>query len=332
MGTRRRPGCKGCYAPLMFTRRPVLLVLHVLVLVLVPVLVAPAQDEVPNTLRQAPPKRPVVSTLTWDVDGVERSALVQVPVLAEDERAPLVFIWHGHGGSSQRAATRFRLTERWPEAILVHPQGLKTPGFTDPEGLRSGWTSKGVPAEDNRDLHFFDVMLADFLERGIVDPELIYSTGQSNGGGFTYTLFFERGDRLAAIAPASCAASRQLRRGQSPPMIPIFHLAGSNDGVVKMAWQQRTIDHFVTRHQCGAPEPWGDHPDCVLHPSALGAPVITYVHTQGHSLPKDAGRLFAKFFREHARSVTEKRASPPAPPAAPEPTESSTAPSPEGDE
>ena len=299
---------------------------------------ATAQDTPPRALKHAPPERPVLSSLTWKVGGVERSALVQMPVLAEDERAPLVFVWHGHGGSSRSAATRFGFTEHWPEAILVHPQGLKTPGFTDPEGLRSGWTSKGVPAEDNRDLHFFDVMLADFLERGIVDPELIYSTGQSNGGGFTYTLFFERGDQLAAIAPASCAASRQIRRGQSPPMVPIFHLAGSNDDVVKMAWQQRTIDHFVARHQCGAPEPWGDHPDCVLHPSALGAPVITYVHTQGHSLPKDAGRLFAKFFREHARSVTEKRASPPAPPAppaAPEPTEStesSTVPSPEGDE
>ena len=331
MGTRRRPGCKGCYAPLMFTRRPVLLVLHALVLVLVPVLVAPAQDEVPNTLRQAPPKRPVVSTLTWDVDGVERSALVQVPVLAEDERAPLVFIWHGHGGSSQRAATRFRLTERWPEAILVHPQGLKTPGFTDPEGLRSGWTSKGVPAEDNRDLHFFDVMLADFLERGIVDPELIYSTGQSNGGGFTYTLFVERGDRLAAIAPASCAGSRQIRRGQSPPMIPIFHLAGSNDDVVKMAWQQRTIDHFLDRHDCAAPEPWGDHPNCMIHASPHGAPVITYIHTQGHSLPKDAGRMFAKFFREHARSVAAKRAADSGTPAATAPVEFPTAPRSDGD-
>ena len=175
-------------------------------------------------------------------------------------------------------------------------------------------------------------MLEDFLEQGNVDPELVYSTGQSNGGGFTYTLLFERGDRLAAIAPASCGASQKIRRGQSSPMIPIFHLAGSNDGLVKMAWQQRTIDHFIVRHQCGAPEPWGDHPDCVLHPSALGAPVITYVHTQGHSLPKDAGRLFAKFFREHARSVTAKRASPPALPAAIEPTESSTVASPEGDE
>ena len=304
--------------------------LRVLLSSLVAVSVVAAQDPMPEGLKQAPLEKPTVSTLTWDVDGVERSALVQVPVLAEDERAPLVFVWHGHGGSSRSAATRFRFTEHWPEAILVHPQGLKTPGFTDPEGLRSGWTSKGVPAEDNRDLHFFDVVLADFLERGIVDPELVYSTGQSNGGGFTYTLLYERGDTLAAIAPASCAATRQIRRGRSSPKIPIFHLAGSNDRLVKMAWQQRTIDHFVARHECAAPEPWGDHPNCMLHPSAIDAPVITYVHTQGHSLPKDAGRLFAKFFCEHARSVTAKRASPPAPPAAPEPTESSTVPSPEG--
>ena len=308
-----------------------LALLRALFAFLVAVSVVAAQDPMPEGLKQAPPEKPTVSTLTWDVNGVERSALVQFPVLAEDERAPLVFIWHGHGGSSKRAATRFRLTERWPEAILVHPQGLKTPGFTDPEGLRSGWTSKGVPAENNRDLHFFDVMLADFLERGIVDPELIYSTGQSNGGGFTYTLFVERGDRLAAIAPASCAASRQIAGGQSPPMIPIFHLAGSNDDVVKMAWQQRTIDHFVARHDCAAPEPWGDHPKCMIHASPHGAPVITYIHTQGHSLPKDAGRVFAKFFREHARSVAAKRAADSCASAATAPVESPTAPAPDGD-
>ena len=315
----------------MINRTAVLSFLSFLTLLAGVVLRATAQDTPSGALEQAPPKRPVLSSFTWQVDGVERSALVQMPVLAEDERAPLVFIWHGHGGSSQRAATRFRLTERWPEAILVHPQGLKTPGFTDPEGLRSGWTSKGVPAEDNRDLHFFDVMLADFLERGIVDPELIYSTGQSNGGGFTYTLFVERGDRLAAIAPASCAGSRQIRRGQSPPMIPIFHLAGSNDDVVKMAWQQRTIDHFLDRHDCAAPEPWGDHPNCMIHASPHGAPVITYIHTQGHSLPKDAGRMFAKFFREHARSVAAKRAADSGTPAATAPVEFPTAPRSDGD-
>ena len=245
--------------------------------------------------------------MRWNVDGVERTALVQVPVLEEGERAPLLFIWHGHGGSSRSSARRFQFQERWPEAILVHPQGLNTPGFTDPEGLRSGWSSK-TDAEGNRDLAFFDVMLADFLERGLADPELVYSTGQSNGGGFTYTLLFERGNALAAIAPASCAASREVRRGLPSPRIPIFHLGASNDELVKIAWQQRTIDHFLALHECDEPEPWGDHPRCLVHASPHEAPVLTYIHTSGHSLPKDAGRVFAKFFREHARSVEAKRA------------------------
>ena len=109
--------------------------------------------------------------MRWNVDGVERTALVRVPVLEAGERAPLLFVWHGHGGSSRASARKFRLHERWPEAIVVHPQGLNTPGFTDPEGLRSGWSSKS-DAEGNRDLAFFDAMLADFLERGIADPEI----------------------------------------------------------------------------------------------------------------------------------------------------------------
>ncbi|MEE2681436.1 MAG: esterase [Planctomycetota bacterium] len=260
----------------------------------------------PPTLKQAPLRQPEVSSMTWDVDGVERTALVQIPVPEAGERAPLLFIWHGHGGNSRAAARQFRFNERWPEAILVHPQGLNTPGFTDPEGLRSGWSSKRE-IEGNRDLAFYDVMLADFIERGIADPDLVYSTGQSNGGGFTYTLLFERGDTLAAIAPASCAASREIRRGLPTPKIPIFHLGAPNDDLVKIAWQQRTIDHFLALHDCEEPEPWGDHPACLIHPSPHGAPVLTYLHTRGHALPKDAGRVFTKFFREHARSVKVER-------------------------
>jgi polyhydroxybutyrate depolymerase len=244
-------------------------------------------------------------TLRWEIDGEERTALIRIPERAEGERAPLVFVWHGHGGRSTGAARTFGMHEHWPEAIVIHPQGLPTPGkLTDPEGRRSGWQTK-EPAADNRDLRFFDVMYEDLLKQGIVDPELVYSTGHSNGGGFTYTLLLERGDRLAAIAPSSSAGSRN--RGRTFPKIPIFHLAGREDGLVKMQWQQATIDHLRRLYDCGDPKPWGDHPDCRVHPSPEGDFLVTYVHGGGHKMPDDAGALFARFFRDHARSVRAER-------------------------
>jgi len=53
---------------------------------------------------------------------------------------PVVLVFHGHGGTARYAARTFALHRHWPEAIVVYPQGLNTPGRrTDPEGRRPGW-------------------------------------------------------------------------------------------------------------------------------------------------------------------------------------------------
>jgi len=72
------------------------------------------------------------------VEGVEREALVQIPA-QDSATAPVIFFFHGHGGSAQNALKRFGLNKHWPEAIIVYMQGLKTPGrLTDPEGKKNG--------------------------------------------------------------------------------------------------------------------------------------------------------------------------------------------------
>ena len=243
---------------------------------------------------------------SWVVDEVERTAWVRVPELEGDSKAPLVFAWHGHGGSSRASSRSFKTHEHWPEAIVVYPQGLKTPGFYDPEGKRSGWETK-AKADENKDLKFFDVMLADFLERGIVDERRIHSTGHSNGGGFTYTLLFERGSVFASMAPSSSAVPRSYRRSQ-PEHVPIFHLAGEADDVVLMRWQQPAINALLGYNECGEPVRWADHPLCKLYPSEVGAPVVTYIHPGGHRMPKDSGELFVRFFKEHPKPEPEASA------------------------
>src|SRR5205814_9978801 len=76
----------------------------------------------------------------WTIDGVKREALIYVPSNATATAAPLVFVFHGHGGKMQGAARSMPFHEVWPEAIVVFPQGLKTPGrLTDPEGKLPGW-------------------------------------------------------------------------------------------------------------------------------------------------------------------------------------------------
>ena len=76
---------------------------------------------------------------------------------------------------------------------------------------------------------FFDVMLEDLVARGIVDADLVFSIGHSNGGGFTYNLLVERGKRLAAIAPL---------RTHSPPSIDTVHFQKYQSST----WPVGTID------------------------------------------------------------------------------------------
>lgn len=67
------------------------------------------------------------------VNGVTREALVYAPATAKEQAAPVVFVFHGHGGNMGNAARTFAMHHQWPAAISVYMQGLNTPGrLTDP--------------------------------------------------------------------------------------------------------------------------------------------------------------------------------------------------------
>ncbi len=237
-------------------------------------------------------------SMEWKLDGRERTALVYLPGEKSETPAPLVFGFHGHGGGAAQAARSFGLHEQWPEAIVVYMQGIPTPGpLTDPEGRRNGWQHNAEEFE-GRDLKFFDAVLATLREKHNVDESRIYSTGHSNGGGFTYLLWANRPGVFAAIAP-SAAGSGSLRTG-SPEPVPVMHLAGRNDALVKFEWQERTMQRVREINQCSADgEPWGKIG--TLYPSENGAPFLAMSHEGTHKYPDKAPELIVKFFKEHVK-------------------------------
>src|SRR5262245_17824515 len=103
--------------------------------------------------------------MEWTVGGGVRGGLVCAPGREGSGPPPLVFGFHGHGGSMQNAARSFKIHEVWPEAVVVYLQGVPTPGrLTDPDGKRAGWQAAAGDHED-RDLKFFDVVLASLKEK-----------------------------------------------------------------------------------------------------------------------------------------------------------------------
>ena len=140
--------------------------------------------------------------LEVEVEGRSREAIVYKPDKVGTQ-APLVLVFHGHGGTAQRAARSLHVHEAWPEACTVYLQGIPTPGrLTDPEGKRNGWQHAAGEHED-RDLKFVDLLLQKLKERYPIDDRKVFAMGHSNGGGFTYHLWRERADRFAGIAPSA---------------------------------------------------------------------------------------------------------------------------------
>lgn len=249
----------------------------------------------------------------WKINGV--TPLVHVPASAKTKAAPIVFAFHGHGGSMQRSARMFGYHTIWPEAIVVYMQGLNTPGrLTDPEGKKPGW-QQGVGAEGDRDLKFFDAVLASLKKDYKVDAKRIYCTGHSNGGSFTYLLWEARGKEFAAFAP-SASVSRSLfpsmrgtdleettKKNSSAAFVPkpVLHVAGENDSLVKFAWQKMMMNALRKMNQCGEGKPWHDEKNCTIYESKVGAPVVTFIHPGTHKFPEEAPALIVKFFKEHAK-------------------------------
>jgi polyhydroxybutyrate depolymerase len=241
--------------------------------------------------------------MEWKVDGVTRTALVFAPPTKEGVHPPVVFAFHGHGGNSNQASRSFRYHTLWLEAVVVYMQGLPTPGaLTDPEGRRNGWQKMRGDQKD-RDLHFFDTVLATLRDKYKIEERRVYATGHSNGGSFTYLLWAERPEVFAAVAPSAAVDARSVRRLKPKPAL---HVAGRKDPLVKFNWQERMMRAIRNVNGCSETgKEWAKN--ATIYPSSSGTPVVTYIHDGDHAFPPEASELIVRFFKETARPRSRDR-------------------------
>jgi polyhydroxybutyrate depolymerase len=235
--------------------------------------------------------------LSVTVDGQAREALVAMPTLQGGTPAPVVFAFHGHGGSMEAAQRKFRLEELWPEAMVVYPQGLPTPGgIVDPAGKLPGWQLNSGD-NDDRDIAFFDALLESLRAKRAIDDRRIYLLGHSNGAVFTYLLWARRAERIAAICPIAGIIPTKVDRSRLAPM-PVFHVGSRNDPLVKIAWQYDSIDCVKRVNECD------DSPATTagmmrVYASRIGKPLQTYIDSGGHDVPKGVLPFVIDFFKEN---------------------------------
>lgn len=240
----------------------------------------------------------------WDieVDGHVRRALIAGPRTGRGRRGdasrPLVFVFHGHGGRAEGMTRGMAIHRHWPEAIVVYPQGLPTPGLFDKEGRGTGWQHDGGDLAD-RDLRFFDAMLEELVRERGADPRRVHVTGHSNGGGFCYVLMVERGHLLASAAPSSASAAQHVGEDLLPK-IPLLHSGSPRDRVIKWRSQMIAVERARANRGCAAGAPLKEHPDVIRYPSPR-APVLVFEHDEGHRIPRPQAAITASFFKRHER-------------------------------
>jgi polyhydroxybutyrate depolymerase len=262
----------------------------------------------------APPPAPTSSTTTpaatasasrdyapgrhvvwYQVGGVQRAAVVVVPK-ALSRPVPLVFVFHGHGGSGPNIERKFDIEGLWPDAIVVYPDGLVGhKGVTDPAGVETGWQTK-LGESGNRDIAFYDAMLGALRSNLPVDGDRIYLMGHSNGSAFVSLLLNQRGGAIAATANLSSQPSARLLDGD--PVRSMFMSMGKSDPIVPFANQQRSIP--LAEHKLGVDRNAATvNGDLRSEKGQGNIELETYIYAGGHEPPPEVPRLVVEFFRRH---------------------------------
>ena len=166
---------------------------------------------------------------TFAVDGVKRTAVVVVPA-SRRKPAPVVFVFHGHGGTGANIERKFDIEALWPEAIVVYPYGSSG---TRARPIRRASRADGRRAPVKAAIAistFYDTMLASLRAQLPVDPNRVYAMGHSNGSGFVSLLLNRRGRGIAATANLSGQPSARLLA--TDPVRSMFMAMGMTDPIV----------------------------------------------------------------------------------------------------
>jgi polyhydroxybutyrate depolymerase len=235
--------------------------------------------------------------ISLDVNGTPRTALLVVPTDLS-QPAPLVFAFHGHGGTGKNFDKKMNVEGLWPQAIVVYADGLiGHKGKTDPDGTKSGWQT--LPGESgDEDLAFYDTLLSTIQAKLPVDTDRIYAMGHSNGSGFVSLLLNRRPDAITATANMSGQPGKDL---ETDPVRSMFMSMGRTDPIVPYANQVKSVP--LAEQKIGA-DPSKAVVDGLLKTERGrgNLELDVYDYPGGHEPPDAVAPLIVSFFQRHTLS------------------------------
>jgi polyhydroxybutyrate depolymerase len=231
-----------------------------------------------------------VQNLTISVAAQDRSYVLFVPTAYNANAAmPLIFAWHGLGGSGTVARQYFRIEQAAAnQAIFVYPTGLPN------SSGQTAWTL----TQTGIDVQLFDALLADVSNRYCIDRSRVYATGHSYGAMMTNALGCYRGNVLRGIAPV--AGMPPFGNPTCTGAVAAWIAHGENDGTVDFTTGGiASRDLWIKLDGCStATDPVAVDPSpCVAYQGcSSGHPVNWCVHQDDHNWPSFAGAGIWAFF------------------------------------
>ncbi|HEY9632330.1 MAG TPA: PHB depolymerase family esterase [Coleofasciculaceae cyanobacterium] len=244
-----------------------------------------------------------------------------------DRPMPLVFVFHGHGGSGHSIAevTRFNDLAEQKGFIVVYP-----------DGINHDWTLRGSSRRNIDDVSFVTALLDHLKQSRKIDSHRIYATGFSKGAILAQDLACELPDQFAAFASvAGSLPTRIIPTCKATTPVSMLMINGTNDlsvhyeGDAKNLSIPKTVDFWRSHDQCPSsaqvqqlPDPnprdrfkvnISRYPDCRDSSEVMLAAVVNGGHFWPGSVSQDesikqfntnlafnASQMIWEFFNRHS--------------------------------
>ena len=159
--------------------------------------------------------------------GVQRFFSINIPTSFNTEiekQWPLIIDYHGDNGTPYKEYqnSQYYLYPQGQEYLVVYPLGVE-----------QSWQGPSYAAPSVDDLQFTTDLVALLRTSYNIDPNRIYASGKSNGGGFVDLLACsDHGDQFAAFAMASAALYTDTHKSDCVKKRAIMESHGGKDTII----------------------------------------------------------------------------------------------------
>jgi polyhydroxybutyrate depolymerase len=193
---------------------------------------------------------------TIDGNSVPRVVYIKTPQNLDSSLSyPIVFFFHGAGGSGQNFLQNNNITEliNSEEFIGIFPNGHSNNG-----GNGGFWNLGSEPTTAN-DVEFVDLIIDQLATSTLIDTSKAYAVGFSNGSGMV-NLLGKSTSHFNAIAPLFSQQIISLKDLTPNKAMSVFQVNGEVDGVIPLNGGVSSVGTFMTAQNSALN--WANHFNC----------------------------------------------------------------------